>query len=256
MNTGTHFGQPQSRRPGLTLIEIITVLAIMGIVAALTLVALGGVRESAKSTKSAGHMRQWGVALHLHLADNDGVIPFEGDADRMTWGRIANTANQQAWFNVLPQYVGMLPMRELDSAGRQAFTRTAGIHHCPLVEWRDHRQPNFSYMMNSQIYHPAGPGDDADSPVRYSHIQDPAMTVMFADLNQQFNTRPRGRGRHVDARHRNNQTNILFFDGSVARFDADYVQLDNYSVDGVDYTDNNKPDLIWNPWNHPRLQNF
>lgn len=238
---------------GFTLIELLTVIAVVGILLTLIVVAMGGVRENAKSTKSASNLRQWGIALNLYLSDNGGAIPYEGDADRMTWARVASNANQRAWFNALPPYVGMLAMRDLDGAGRQSFTRRAGIHQCPFVEWRDHRQPNFSYMMNSQIYHPAGPGDSGDAPVRLTNIEEPALTVMFADLDQQYNDRPRGRGRHVDVRHRNGQTQILFFDGSVARFDAEYVRLENYAANGINYTDNNKPDLIWNPWIHPRL---
>lgn len=247
-------GGNSSLERGFTLLELISVVAIIGILMVIIVVALQGMRDSAMSTQSASNLRQWGTALHLYMSSNRGAVPFEGDADRMTWNRIGNAANEKAWFNVLPEYVNMRPMRDLDTAGRESLLDQSGIHRCPFVEWRDARQPNFSYMMNSQIYHPGGPSDDPNVPVRSSHIQEPSITVMFSDLDQSFNTRPRGRGRHVDARHRNGEAHLMFFDGRVARYDAEYLRLDNYTANGINYTDNNKPNIIWNPWNHPRLQ--
>lgn len=247
-------GSGSSRQArGFSLIELLAVIAVVGILASLVIAVVGEVREAAKSTLSASNLRQWGVALHLYMNLNQERIPFEGDADRMTWSRIGSPENREAWFNVLPPFVDMPEMRELDGDSRKGLLDRVGIHRCPLVEWRDHRLPNFAYMMNSQIYHSTGPGSNENASVRYGHIQEPAATVMFADLNQSFNTRPRGRGRHVDARHRNGKTHLMFFDGHVERFDAEYVRLDDYTADGVRYTDNNKPNIIWNPWNHPRL---
>lgn len=154
---------------------------------------------------------------------------------------------------MLPPYVGHKGMRDLTVAERRDRKDARGIHQCPLVKWRDWRLPTFSFMMNSQIYNPNGPSDSPDKPVRLVHIEDPVSTVVFADLNQSYNNRPRGRGRHVDDRQPGGKVNIAFFDGSMRSYDASYIRPDTYSAGGVTYTDNNRPGLIWNPWNHPRL---
>lgn len=239
-------------RAGFTLVELLVVVLIIAVLAALSAVGYSNFRERAKSIVSGNNLRQWGQALVLYTGENNGAIPYEGDADRVTWGSIASGVNETAWFNVLPPYVGQKPMRELTNADRQNHLKGWGIHYCPLVQWRDWRRPAFSYMMNSQIYGSNGPSDSPDVPVRLANIHEVSATVMFADLNQSYNDRPRGRGRHVDDRQPGDKVHLVFFDGSLRAFDADYVRADRYSADGVNYTDNNRPDLIWNPWNHPR----
>ncbi len=240
------------RRSGFTLVEILVVIVIFAILTGITSMAFGKFRERAKSIVSANNMRQWGHALVIYTSDNNGDIPYEGDRDRVTLGNIANPVNELAWFNVLPPYVGEKAMKDFTAHDRNSHANGWGIHYCPLVEWRDSRRPAFSYMMNSQIYNPGGPSDSPEQAVKLLQILEPSATVMFADLNQSYNDRPRGRGRHVDDRQPGGKVNLVFFDGSMRAFDADYVLPDTHIDGGVTFTENNRPDLIWNPWIHPR----
>ncbi len=231
---------------------MLVVTLIIAVLAGIASVAYANIRARAHSVVSANNMRQWGQALVLYASDHNGAIPFEGDRDRVTWAAIAAGANERAWFNVLPPYVGEKGMADFTANDRDSHANGWGIHYCPLVEWRDSRRPAFSYMMNSQIYNPNGPSDDPDRPVRMPQILEPTQTVMFADLNQSYNDRPRGRGRHVDERQPGGMTNLVFFDGSMRAYEAAYLRPDTYSGGGRFYTDNNRPNLIWNPWTHPR----
>lgn len=242
----------RSIRAGFNLVELLVVIVIIAVLAAISGVVYSKIQHRAKSVVSAGNLRQWGQALVLHTSDHNGTIPFEGDNDRVTWGSIANRVNETAWFNVLPPYVGQKPMRDLSNADRQNRLTEWGIHQCPLVKWRDSRRPAFSFMMNSQIYTSEGPSNNPEKPVRLANIHDPSSTVVFSDLNQSYNDRPRGRGRHVDDRQPGRKVHLVFFDGSLQAFDADYIRPDNYSAGSVTYTLNNRPDIIWNPWIHPR----
>lgn len=239
----------KSLRRGFTLIEVLVAIVIIASLAALSSVGYGKFRERAKSAVSMNNLRQWGQALMLHSGDHNGQVPYEGDRDRVTWGNIAAKTNQTSWFNVLPPYVGELPMSELTEHGRQDRMSRAGIHLCPLVKWRDARRPTFAYMMNSQLYHPGGPTDSAAQPLRLASIPEPSATVIFADVDQSSPDRPRGRGTHVDNRQPGGRVHLTFMDGSVRAFDAAYVKTENF---GDGYTENNKPELIWNPWIHPR----
>lgn len=195
--------------------------------------------------------------MHLSFHENRGEIPFEGSADNLTWGLTADPINETAWFNILPPLVGMSALRDLQTAEERALTtRETTIFKCPLVRFPERRNPpvNFSYMMNSQIYHPAGPagtGNHPDPPVRLIHIRDPSVTAMFAD--GQDPNRARGRGRHVDERHSGGETHIVFMDGSLRRFKADYLRTETMQVGTIRYTENNKPDVIWNPWQGSHL---
>ena len=56
-----------SRRPanpGFTLIEVVVVLAVIGILASLTLVGLSQARESARRLECSNRLKQFGIALH------------------------------------------------------------------------------------------------------------------------------------------------------------------------------------------------
>jgi prepilin-type processing-associated H-X9-DG protein len=50
----------------MTLVEILCVLAILAIIAALLLIGVQQSRESARRMQCESHMRQWGIALHSH----------------------------------------------------------------------------------------------------------------------------------------------------------------------------------------------
>lgn len=60
------------RRRAFTLIELLTVIAIIGILAAILIPVVSRVREQAKRASCATHLRQWGYAHNLYRDDNGG----------------------------------------------------------------------------------------------------------------------------------------------------------------------------------------
>lgn len=68
----------RSNRAGFTLIEVLVVITIIAVLVVISSAVFFRMRESAKSVLSANNLRQWGQALVLYTADNNGAIPFEG----------------------------------------------------------------------------------------------------------------------------------------------------------------------------------
>ena len=73
MRLPMHGRRPTSRR-GFTLVELIIVIAILGLLAALLTPGLSKAFEVADQTACASNLRQLAIAVNLYLKDNDGIF--------------------------------------------------------------------------------------------------------------------------------------------------------------------------------------
>ena len=64
------------RRAGFSLVEVLVVIAILGLLIAVLLPALTQARHQARRTACAGNLRQVGLAIHLYAQDFGDAIPF------------------------------------------------------------------------------------------------------------------------------------------------------------------------------------
>ncbi|AHF89198.1 hypothetical protein OPIT5_01925 [Opitutaceae bacterium TAV5] len=107
-----------TRRHAFTLIELLTVIAIIGILAAIIIPTVGRVRASARSIKCVSNLRQIGVASRLYAEENkDLIVPcfkstYANQRDLRTWvGQLApytgwskpsSSATEFVSFDVIP----------------------------------------------------------------------------------------------------------------------------------------------------------
>ena len=74
-----------SKRNGFTLIELLVVVAIIAVLVAMLLPALGGARRAAKKTVCQSNLRQLGLATTAYRLDNHDFFPSALDNDSWRW---------------------------------------------------------------------------------------------------------------------------------------------------------------------------
>lgn len=73
---------------GFTLVEMLSVIAVVGILAAIIIPVVSGVRERAKEGASLANLRQIGAGLSLYVNDNNGELPLLSvDYANQYWSR-------------------------------------------------------------------------------------------------------------------------------------------------------------------------
>lgn len=160
-------------RKAFTLIELLTVIAIIGILAAIIIPVAGSVRSHARQATCASNLRQWGVASQLYLNDNKGRLPWPQN----TASKPAPTNN---WAGAMYPYVKGGGAVASQWADVQRILSPA-VLGCPINDPKEAGvgQPFFAYKMNAYLGESV-PGS-GQLGVHLSDVSNPARTVMLAD---------------------------------------------------------------------------
>ena len=132
-------GLPTGHRPGMTLVELLVVIAIIAVLMGLLLPAVQGVRESARATQCGNNLRQLGIALAGHVAQ-DGQLPPGGLTTPTRTGFPAFVLPYVEQGNRLTDYdfTKNWPQQPLD-VQRQMFAYLP-LYHCPSDQSRQKEQ--------------------------------------------------------------------------------------------------------------------
>jgi len=154
-----------SVRSGFTLVELLVVLAVIALLAALLLPALSKAKESARTTQCLNQMRQLGLAVRLYVDENGDAFP------RSEHSAFAN--GQLPWERSLAPLLG---------SSTTAWTNLlTGLYQCPS----DKRTTPWSYGLN--VYYELGPDDDYTGKPqtwrRLTQVPRPSAAILFAENN-------------------------------------------------------------------------
>lgn len=162
----------RDRNNGFTLVELLTVTAIIGFLAAIVIPITGSIRESSKRTQCASNERQIIAAMLLHAADNRGLLPLAADADSaMRWVRD-------------PKFIEYLPMQQRGVSGKGLWENNVFV--CPSVintTGQTGDDLRVTYAASAALYGPtsSGQGKSRTDARLLSTIVNPARTVMLFD---------------------------------------------------------------------------
>ena len=216
-------------RNAFTLIELLLVIAIIAILAAMLLPTLGRAKSLARRVSCVNNLKQWGTGLHMYAADSEDRLPPEGAPNP------TDTQTNSGWYIDLPRTLG-LP-RYHDMPWRKEASADPGnvIWLCPSNARRSNGKNLFHYCLNENL-DGTGSGDVERT---LGSFPQPSATVYLYDSK---NLPAVGTPNFIHTNLHERGAQILFIDGHVARFgNAVYWNF------AVNKAVTNNPEIVWYP---------
>lgn len=160
-----------SEKVGFTLIEMLVVIAIVAVLAALLFPALQTVLARGKNAACLGKLRSISVALHQYIADNSGLLIPYASMNGATF----------FWFDALDPYMGFN-----DDTNNSSRLQPRDWQLCPAKPVKPSGAPNSRQVVgygwnyrqfgNSKSDEASGKGNR-----RLAEVRMPAQTIIIAD---------------------------------------------------------------------------
>jgi prepilin-type N-terminal cleavage/methylation domain-containing protein/prepilin-type processing-associated H-X9-DG protein len=215
-------------RKGFTLVELLVVIAVIAILAALLLPALNRAKYAAVALACRNNLKQWGLATHLYATGHDDFLPPEGAPNPSA----ADT--NTGWYVQLPVELN-LP-RYVEMPWRTNALADAGntVWLCPGNLRRSNTNNLFHYCLNEAVN---GTGNN-NAAVKMSAIRQTAAVVWLFDSK---NLPAVGTANFVHTNLHSLGAQFVFLDGHVARFGVAAFR------DAAGNVITNNSELVWRP---------
>jgi prepilin-type N-terminal cleavage/methylation domain-containing protein len=209
------------KRFAFTLIELLTVIAIITVLAAILIPAIGKVRASANEATCTSNLRQISSAYLLMITDNNNIlipaIPAEGSgsAPDSKWYNEESGTNL-TWNISLASYM----------QDGERWNRLNDLNCPEVINATGEPSERSSYGFNHYVAKTNAADGSFRGAVRMEQLAAPSQTLMFGD------TKVSGSGRHTDQNLALNsiyawhgdKAKVSYFDGSVGSVSVDEVQ--------------------------------
>ena len=183
-----------------TLIELMVVVAIIGILVSMLLPALGKVRGAARTTDCVSEMKQIGIAVEMYMDDNDQVVNQAHWSQSKFWDdrTVQLSASQDASspFHFQVPLAGYYMQNNLN-----AF-------QCSMTNEEDQDSFKGDHTFNTLIQKPAGDYPD----FKVSDVNSPNELLYVTDTNSGWLNENSER---IQVRHEGGKLNHLWADGHV-----------------------------------------
>ncbi len=219
------------KRGGFTLFELLVVIAVVSLLAALAIPAIAGAQERSQSVTCSGRMRELGMAILLYAQDHQGRFP------RSSHSAAAN--REPGWAASIAPYLGARPTEANAAWVNRKFRCPSNANETPGA---------YSYAIN--VFFELKRGDSylgRPATWRCVHqVRRPARTILLGEtasatggmapdhfMCHQWSS-PAAARRAVAHNRHNGRANYLFVDGHVESLP-------------VEATFVSRGDNLWNP---------
>ncbi len=206
----------RSARPGFTLVELVIVLAIIAVLAALLFPATSRAKAKARLTQCASNLRQWGLAYRQYADDNEDYLPRRGQGVKS----LDQINRPEDWFNALPPFLKIPTYEQLFTNHVRLTPGSQSVFICPLAidPGSNHFLP---YGMNMNLCPWGNSGQNEAT--KFSEVVQPAQVVAMADAPGPWSAVFPSANLYSPVARHGGRVDLLFLGGSVQAFASEYV---------------------------------
>lgn len=228
---------PKSLRQGFTLMEVLVVIAIILVLAAIAVPAIETFRMKANKAYSLTKMKDLGAASLAYSAENNGDLPQEDSKGTDSWQNAADPENVRAWYNAIPKQMGRRTVGDFANSPREFYTKD-NLLFVPGATYPDEgkklRQPLFAIAINTKLQR-KDPDTGKKAALKTAQIISPTRTALFLDQGlpgekkegglaiqqkSNYDGSPKGSAKSFVGRY-GGKGFIVFVDGHAEEFAAD-----------------------------------
>ncbi|RRJ95397.1 prepilin-type N-terminal cleavage/methylation domain-containing protein [Opitutaceae bacterium TAV4] len=240
---------PFSKHSAFTLIELLTVIAIIGILAAIIIPVVGKVRDTARTAQCISNWRQWDTAIKLHINDNKDRFPITINPPPAP-----NAPTKEPWYQIAP-YLGIPGTSPMPAAAGYDKIKTImyGTMACTTKYNRPYRERNqalwWTFGISDQVS--GRPYGSLTAPSRtllgIDHCtESPVANILQWFERKDYETNPL-RLRTASPKPHVGKVNVLYADGHVRTLRASQIMIGDHLRADPTYDGSKDNDPIGDP---------